>query len=172
MVLAIALAADRLPGAARVEAILTRWPVLVELAKRLREGISVVRRPTTLAGAVGFSVIAWAASICTFLAGAYAVGIDLNIAQAALIGSGVALVTIVPSGPGYVGTFELTAVAVAEGFGVARDQAFAMALLVHAAIVLVTSTGGVVTLISQRGLSRRPDPATATTADGIDEPPA
>ncbi len=47
-----------------------------------------------------------------------------------------------------------------------------MALLVHAAIVLVTSTGGVVTLIAQRGLPRRPDPATATTADGIDEPPA
>ncbi len=101
VVLAIALAADRLPGAARVEAILNRWPVLVELAKRLREGIAVVRRPTTLAGAIGFSVIAWAASICTFLAGAYAVGIELNVAQAALIGSGVALVTIVPSGPGY-----------------------------------------------------------------------
>ncbi len=179
--LAVALAADRLPGAARVEAILNRWPVLVELARRLREGIAVVRRPTTLAGAIGFSVIAWAASICTFLAGANAVGIELNLAQAALIGSGVALVTIVPSGPGYVGTFELTAVGIAEGFGVARDQAFAMALLVHAAIVLVTSSGGVVALLVQRG---RPKPASAattanpanptpaTTADGIDEPPA
>lgn len=180
--LAVALAADRLPGAARVEAILNRWPVLVELAKRLREGIAVVRRPTTLAGAISFSVIAWAASICTFLAGANAVGIELNVAQAALIGSGVALVTIVPSGPGYVGTFELTAVGIAEGFGVARDQAFAMALLVHAAIVLVTSCGGVVALLVQRGRPKPAKPgapamigspaAPATTDSGIDEPPA
>ena len=58
-----------------------------------------------------------------------------------------ALATIVPSAPGYVGTFELTAVEIAKLFGVDRDAAFAMALLVHAMILGVTSVGGVISAI-------------------------
>jgi hypothetical protein len=61
-----------------------------------------------------------------------------------LICAGVALVTIVPSGPGYVGTFELTAVSIASSFGVDRDSAFAMALLVHLVILGVSTVGGVI----------------------------
>ena len=40
------------------------------------------------------------ASIATFLAAGQAVGVELTVAQAALLTSGVALATIVPSGPG------------------------------------------------------------------------
>jgi uncharacterized membrane protein YbhN (UPF0104 family) len=53
-------------------------------------------------------------------------------------------VTIVPAAPGYLGTFELTAVAIAQQFGVDADAAFAMALLVHAMILVVTSVGGAI----------------------------
>ena len=58
-----------------------------------------------------------------------------------------ALATIVPSGPGYLGTFELTAVGIASRFGIDRDTAFAMALLVHAMILLVTSVGGAISAV-------------------------
>ena len=78
--------------------------------------------------ALAFSALAWAASTGTFLAAGQAVGVELSLAQAALLTSGVALVTIVPSGPGYVGTFELTVVGIAEGFGISRDDAFALGL--------------------------------------------
>jgi glycosyltransferase 2 family protein len=155
-VLALAMAAHRLPGTDRLATLLDRWPVIVELARRLRDGLAVARRPRTLAGAIGFSVVAWGASIATFMAGGEAVGIHLSLAQAALIGSGVALVTIVPAGPGYVGTFELTAKSLAEGFGIDGAQAFAMALLVHAAILLVTSVGGVVAIVVRRRRSVPP----------------
>ena len=70
--------------------------------------------------------MAWAASTGTFLAAGQAVGIELTVAQAALLTSGVALVTIIPSGPGYLGTFELTVVGIADGFGIPRDDAFAL----------------------------------------------
>ena len=61
-----------------------------------------------------------------------------------------ALVTIVPSGPGYVGTFELTVVAIADGFGIPRDDGVRAGLLVHAMILLVTSVGGVIAMLALR----------------------
>ncbi len=148
--LAIGMAAHRLPGADRLTTLAERWPKILELARRLRDGLAVARRPRTLALAIGFSVVAWAASITTFLAGGQAVGVHLTVAQGALIASGVALATIVPSGPGYLGTFELTAVGIADGFGVDRETAFAMALLIHAMILAVTSVGGAVALLAGR----------------------
>lgn len=142
--LGLAMALHRLPGAERVLAFASRWPRIVELARRLREGLAVAGRPGTLGAALAWSAVAWSASIGTFLAGGQAVGVELTVAQAALMTSGVALATIVPSGPGYLGTFELTAVGIASSFGIDRDAAFAMALLVHAMILLVTTVGGVI----------------------------
>jgi glycosyltransferase 2 family protein len=153
--LGLAVAAHRLPGADRAAAILARWPRLVELARRLRDGLAVVSRPRTVAGAVACSLAAWTASTIVFLAGGQAIGIELTVAQGALIGSGVALATIVPSGPGYLGTFELTAVGIADGLGIGRDQAFAMALLVHAVILAVTTIGGLVAIVWSRRRGRR-----------------
>jgi len=153
--LGLAVAAHRLPGADRVARILERWPRVVELGRRLRDGLAVVSRPRTVAGAVACSVAAWAASTIAFLAGGQAIGIQLTVAQGALIGSGVALATIVPSGPGYLGTFELTAVGIADGLGIGRDQAFAMALLVHAVILGVTTIGGLIAIVWSRRRGRR-----------------
>jgi uncharacterized protein (TIRG00374 family) len=140
----VAMISHRLPGAQRITVAAERYPRVLELARRLREGLAVVGRPATLGRALLFSAAAWTASIATFMAGASAVGIELTIPQAALLSSGVALATIVPSAPGYVGTFELTAVSIAKIFDANPDAAFAMALLVHAMILAVTSIGGVV----------------------------
>ena len=176
--LALGVVAHRLPGAARVTRFIERWPKIIELGRRLQDGLAVARRPKTMTGAVILSLAAWTASTITFLAGGQAVGIELTVAQGALIGSGVALASIVPSGPGYVGTFELTAVAIADALGIDRDAAFAMALLIHAMILLVTSVGGVVAIVAlRRGKPGRPPVAasadsTAATDPGIDEPPA
>ncbi|HYH93086.1 MAG TPA: lysylphosphatidylglycerol synthase transmembrane domain-containing protein, partial [Candidatus Saccharimonadales bacterium] len=142
--LIVGMAAHRLPGADRVTRTAQRWPKLVSLAARLREGLSVAGKPRTVLAAVCWSAVAWSASILTGLAAGQAIGVELTLAQGALLSSGVALVTIVPSGPGYVGTFELTAVSILSTFGVPTDQAFALALLVHVMILAVTSVGGVI----------------------------
>ena len=140
----VAMISHRLPGAERVTAAAERYPRILELARRLREGLAVVSRPGTLVKALVLSAAAWGASFGTFMAGGQAVGIELSITQAALLSCGVALATIVPSAPGYVGTFELTAVSIATIFHADPDAAFAMALLVHAMILGVTSVGGVI----------------------------
>ena len=153
--LGIGVAAHRLPGAARVAAYVERWPRLIALGRMLRDGLAVVARPRTLVGALLFSVVAWSASIGTFLASGQAVGLPLTVAQGALLASGVALATIVPSGPGYLGTFELTAVGICSLFGMDRDLAFAMALLVHLMILSVTSIAGAVSWLAAAGPHRR-----------------
>jgi uncharacterized protein (TIRG00374 family) len=162
--LGLGIAAHRLPGASRVAAIVARWPRVLELARRLREGLAVAGRPRTLAAALAFGAIAWAASTFTFLAAGQAVGVQLTVAQAALLTSGVALVTIVPSGPGYLGTFELTVVGIATGYGVSRDAAFALGLLVHLMIIATTSVGGVIALLARRGRQEPTDVAAAEDA--------
>ena len=145
--LVVVVSGHRLPFASRLLAIAERWPPIVDFVRRLREGLLVGGRPATLAGTFGFGVLAWIASIGTFLVAGRAVGIELEPAQAALACAGVALVTIVPSAPGYLGTFELTATEIVVSFGFGREEAFAMALLVHASILLVTSLGGVISFV-------------------------
>jgi uncharacterized protein (TIRG00374 family) len=142
--LIVATLSHRLPGADRVTAAVERFPRVLDLWRRLRDGLRVVGEPRAVAGALVFSALAWTFSIATFVLGGRALGIELTPLQGALLSSGVALVTIVPAAPGYLGTFELTAVGIATRFGVDRDSAFAMALLVHAMILLVTTVGGAI----------------------------
>ncbi len=145
--LVVAVLSHRLPGAERVSVAAERFPRILDLARRLREGLAVVSRPGTVVAALAFSAIAWTFSILTFVLGGRALGIELSPVEGALLSSGVALATIVPSGPGYLGTFELTTVGIATRVGVDADSAFAMALLVHAMILLVTSVGGAVSAL-------------------------
>jgi glycosyltransferase 2 family protein len=156
--LVLAVVSHRLPGAERVSVIAERVPRVLDMARRLRDGLAVVGRPRAIVAAVLFSLLAWTASIATFIVGGAAVGISLSPAEGALLSSGVALATIVPSGPGYLGTFELTAVGIATQFGVHADTAFAMALLVHALILVVTSVGGG-TAAMRLGVGLRTGPA-------------
>ncbi len=142
--LIVATLSHRLPGADRVAAAVERFPRVVDLGRRLRDGLRVVNQPSAVAWALVFSALAWTFSIATFILGGRALGIELTPLQGALLSSGVALVTIVPAAPGYLGTFELTAVSIASQFGIDRDAAFAMALLVHVMILLVTSIGGAI----------------------------
>ena len=150
IVLGVGIAAHRLPGAARVTEIIDRRPRLLEILRRLREGLAVAGRPSVVIVAIAFSALAWGASTTTFLAAGQAVGVQLSVGQAALMTSGVALVSIVPAGPGFVGTFELTVVAIADSLGIPRDSAFALGLLVHLVILATTSVGGVIALVALR----------------------
>jgi uncharacterized protein (TIRG00374 family) len=149
--LALALVAHRLPHADRVIAALERRPAVARAASRLRGGLAVAGRPRTMAGAIAWTVLAWAATIVAFAAAGHAIGLELTWGQAALLAAGVSLVTAIPAGPGYVGTFELAAVQIAGAVGIDTDSAFALALLVHASILAVTSVGGVVAYLATRG---------------------
>ena len=124
-------------------------------------GLQVAGRPRTLAEALLASAAAWTCSILAFAAVGQSIGLQLTIGQAALIGSGVALASAVPAGPSNLGTFELAAVEIGKAIGVPAETAFALALLTHATILVVTSVGGAIAFTRigwRRGEVSRPGP--------------
>jgi len=158
--LAVGVAAHRLPGSDAIAQRAARWPRVGELGAKLRDGLAVAGRPRTLVEALALSVVAWGATLLAFAAAGQAVGLELRLGEAALLSSGVALASAIPAGPGYLGTYELAAVKIAEALGIPVDPAFAMALVVHASILVLTSAGGAVGL-ARLGWRRTPEVATA-----------
>ena len=142
VVLALGIVAHRLPGADRVRAAVERWPRVRELAGKLQGGLAVAGRPATLLEALAASAAAWTVAILAWAAVGQSIGVELSIGQAALIASGVALASAVPAGPSNLGTFEFAAVEIGKAIGVPADSAFALALIIHATILVVTSVGG------------------------------
>jgi uncharacterized protein (TIRG00374 family) len=157
--LALLVLADRVPILRRIVGWFERWPRVYAVIGRLRDGLAVAGRPSTIARAVGFSTVAWTFSVLSFAAAGRSIGVELSIGEAALISASVALAIAVPAGPAYLGTWELAAVAAASTFGVPAEVAFALALIAHAAVVLVTSVGGAVALVRFGWPRRAPEDA-------------
>ena len=158
--LAVALAAHRLPGAGRVAAFLGRWPRVKGIVLRLRDGLRVAALPRTIAAAAILSVAAWGCTVVAVLAAGQALGIPLTVGEGALLAAGTNLATAVPSGPGYLGTFEYAGKTIAVAFGLTAASGLALALLIHFLTLAVSSAGGVVALV-RLGWRRRA-PAAST----------
>jgi hypothetical protein len=121
----------------------SRLPASVtDMARRFRAGFMVVRGPRTLLASVVLTVLAWATTAAVFAAAASAIGFGLTPAQVLLIAAATNLATAIPSAPGYVGTFEFAVVATSRAVGLEAAPALAMGVLVHAAILLTTTLGG------------------------------
>lgn len=168
---AVGIYAHRLPGADRLRAFLSRWPRVRGIVSKLRTGLAVASDLRAMVAAVALSVGSWSCTVLAFAAAAQAVGVEPTMGQAALLAAGTNLATAVPAGPGYVGTFELAGVAIAASVGIAREPALAFAVLVHAATLLLTSTGGAIALMlggRRHATVRREDvaPETAMPAEG------
>jgi uncharacterized protein (TIRG00374 family) len=164
VVLALGIVAHRLPGVDRIRVAVERWPQVRELASRLQGGLAVAGRPRTLAEALAVSAVAWTVAILAWAAVGQSIGLQMSMGQAALIASGVALASAVPAGPSNLGTFELAAVEIGKAIGVPSDSAFALALIVHASILVVTSVGGGVALVRIGWVRRSTDADPVTPA--------
>jgi uncharacterized protein (TIRG00374 family) len=158
--LAVALAAHRLPGAGRAAAFLGRWPRVVGVATRLREGLRVAALPRTVAAASILSIAAWSCTVVAVLAVGQSLGIELTVGEGALLAAGTNLATAIPSGPGYLGTFEYAGQSIALAFGLGASEGLALAVLIHVLTLAVSSLGGAVALV-RLGWSRNGRPAAA-----------
>ena len=161
--LAVALAAHRLPGASRIAAFLGRWPRVKGIALRLRDGLRVAALPRTVAASVVLSVAAWSCTVVAVLAVGQSLGIELTVGEGALLAAGTNLATAIPSGPGYLGTFEYAGQTIAAAFGLPAARGLALALLIHVLTLVVSSAGGVAALV-RLGWTRRAAVALATPA--------
>lgn len=113
------------------------------LAQGFIQGLAIVRQGRVLALVMGLSLLAW-----TVEAGVYYVimlGFPLPaVPVAAMAGAAMAnLGTLVPSSPGYVGTFDLPLQTVlTELFGASPEVAASYTLVVHAALVVPVVAAG------------------------------
>ena len=97
--------------------------------------------------AFGISVTCWLLEGTTFWLVGRAIGADLGWMTCVLMAAITILGTAIPSAPGFVGTYELAAVAAGTVVGVPADVSLAVALLAHAATVLPLVIGGIASLI-------------------------
>lgn len=121
---------------------------------RLSDAVQTLSRPLLLARLTLLSLLAWLAEGAVFYAVARALDLTDSIAAALLALSVGTLSTIIPSSPGYVGTFHFFTARLVTGLGAPADAAAAYAILVHAILWVSTTTAGFL-LLAGTGLRTR-----------------
>lgn len=130
---------------ARIRAIVERAAV------GFNAGLHLVRDGKVLARLFALSLLAWFAEIGLFYSLMFAFPIPSSFALAVLTGTVANFATLVPSSPGYVGTFDSALVAVLrDTTAITTELAAAYALVVHAALFFPVTMLGLVVLWRSR----------------------
>lgn len=136
---------------------------IARLVTGLTRGARVVDRPWAIAFAVGLTLVAWLIDASIFWLAARALGYELWPAGALLVSVAAVLSTAIPTAPGYVGTFELAAVAALSVSGIEGEAALAVALVAHGIAVIPLSLAGALSLWVVGGQWARTRDAAART---------
>lgn len=129
---------------------------------RLSDAVQTLSRPSFLIKAAALSLAAWLAEGGAYLAVGLALGIAASPEAALLALSIGTLSTIIPSSPGYVGTFHFFTARAVAAFGAGPAGAAAYAILVHALLWIATTAAGFL-LLARSGLAGGPFPAKASS---------
>jgi glycosyltransferase 2 family protein len=130
-----------------------QWaPAASKAVAQLTDSVGLLRQPGQAARLLGLTLLAWILEGAVFASVIASLHIDAGWAAAGLsLGAGT-LATLLPSSPGYVGTFDYFAALGLTGYGVTPAAATAFALLVHLVLwVPVTCVGLALLLIRRPG---------------------
>ncbi len=118
--------------------------------------------PRAAATAITLSAIAWLGDIALMWAAARALGFELSAEATIAIAVGAALGTAIPAASGYIGTYEIGAVAIGSLAGTPPESILAIAVVAHVlAVVPVALLGAVVVAGTGLPLRRSRDEAAA-----------
>ncbi|HEY2596639.1 MAG TPA: lysylphosphatidylglycerol synthase transmembrane domain-containing protein, partial [Chloroflexota bacterium] len=81
-------------------------PAVLGAANNFARSLGVVRDVGRLARLIGLSLVAWCSELGLFFVLMFSVGISGSYASALLVGSAANFATLLPSSPGYAGTFD------------------------------------------------------------------
>lgn len=113
-----------------------------EALLRLSDAVATLSRPLFLLRIGAISIFAWLAEGGAYLAVGHALGVGAHPQVALLALSVGTLATMIPSSPGYVGTFHYFAAKVVAAFGGNAVGATAYAVLIHALLWISTTSCG------------------------------
>jgi uncharacterized membrane protein YbhN (UPF0104 family) len=139
--MAVSWSEDRMP----------RMRGIGEAVLRLSDAVATLSRPSFLLRIIAISIAAWLAEGGALYAVGQALGVASSIAAALLALSVGTLSTIIPSSPGYVGTFHYFTARVVSAFGASQANAAAYAILIHALLWVSTTLTGFLLLALSRG---------------------
>jgi uncharacterized membrane protein YbhN (UPF0104 family) len=114
-------------------------------------GLQTFHDVRRLAAFAAFTVAIWSVDAYTVVLGGHALDLDISYPMAALLICGMGLGSALPSTPGYVGIFQFVAVSVLTPFGVAKDAALALILILQALGYVVVVMFGVPGLYRFKG---------------------
>lgn len=123
-------------------------------AQSFAHGLRSLRRPRTLLAIAALSAVVWSTEALSYYALLVGFGLPGAPSAAFFMTVVVNLGIMVPSAPGYVGTFEGAGIAALAPYGLPTESALAVAIVAHGIQwVLVTGIG--LALLARTGLSLR-----------------
>jgi len=126
-------------------------PRLTSWADQFFGALLLLRSPLRLAQLLGLSLLAWVLEGSVFALAAAAIRVPCDTFGPWFSLATGTLATLLPSTPGYVGTFDYFAVLGLVGYGATKAGAAAFALLVHALLWLPVTAAGAVYAILRGG---------------------
>jgi len=121
--------------------------VLLRVAENFARSLALVHDPMRLIRLLGLSLLAWCFELGLFFAILLSFGLPASYPLALLVGSAANFATLVPSSPGYVGTFDGVLINVLRDVaGVSAGQAAAYDVVVHTALFLPVVVVGTLVL--------------------------
>ena len=126
-----------------------RWGAPIErVAGHFARSLAVVHDPARLARVLGLSLLAWGFELGLFYVLMLSMRlVDASYPLALLVGSAANFATLVPSSPGYVGTFDGVLIRVLQdASSVSAGQATAFDVVVHTALFLPVVVVGTLVL--------------------------
>jgi uncharacterized membrane protein YbhN (UPF0104 family) len=136
------------------EGIIRRLPFsqkLLPLAEQILLGLGTFHDLRRLAAFVAYTVVIWSLDAYTVVLGGRALDLEIHYSTAALLICGMGLGSALPSTPGYVGIYQFVAVSVLTPFGIAKDAALALILILQALGYVVVVMFGVPGLYRFKG---------------------
>jgi len=112
------------------------------LADRFLAGLGVMQSPWLLVATLALSIGAWLAEATMYYLVALGFGLQLGPAAYLLTTAVANLGGMIPSSPGYVGTFEWFALASLSLFGLGADAAISYVLVLHVALLVPVTVLG------------------------------
>lgn len=140
------------------DAVIRRLPLpagirshLTHFAGQILLGLKVFHDVKRFLAFSGFTVVIWCLDATGAMLAARGLDLDVGFAVAALLICGMGLGSALPSTPGYVGIYQFVAVSVLTPFGVSRDGALALVLVLQAIGYVVVTAFGVPGLYRFKG---------------------
>jgi glycosyltransferase 2 family protein len=157
LVLEACVLAGPRPAMRLVERFIAPWsPKLAGVAHHTMDAFVNLARPALVAELLAYSVVSWMLEGLLFVAFVAAGGGARPLAAGITTFALGTLSTLIPSGPGYVGTFDMFSMIALQIFGMDTNTAAAIAVAIHATLWLaVTGVGACFLIFGGFALRRR-----------------